>query len=434
MNTASSLEIGKSMYRWVSDLYPITRSLTGQGVRETLSYIKNLIPGLNICEVPSGTRAFDWTVPDEWSIRDAFISDETGRKIIDFKEHNLHVVGYSVPVDRWMECDELENYLHSIPEQPDAIPYITSFYEKRWGFCLTHTQRTSLGSGKYRAFIDSDLKPGVLNYGELILPGEEEEEVLLSTYVCHPSMANNELSGPAVTTALAQYLAGMEKRRYTYRILFLPETIGSIVYLSRHVEEMKKRVVAGFVVTCVGDDRSYSFIPSRLGNTLVDRVAVHMLDHFVGNYKKYSFLERRSDERQYCSPLIDLPVVSIMRSKYGTFPEYHTSLDDLSFINEKGLAGAYTILRSCLSALEKNYTYCATHPCEPNLGKRGLYPTLSSGNIDGSLQDVMNFLAYADGKMDLLEIAEKINLNFEQCADIAGQMVRHGLVKRIVSP
>jgi len=419
------------MYRWAEDLFPITRSITGSGVRETLAYIKELIPVLTIREVPSGTPAFDWIVPDEWNIRKAFIADESGQKIVDFHNHNLHVVGYSVPVDCWLDLTELDKHLYSIPEQPNAIPYRTSYYERRWGFCLTHKQRAKLSPGKYRVVIDSDLKPGILNYGEIILPGTDDREVLLSTYTCHPSMANNELSGPVVTTALVQWLESLNERRYTYRILFVPETIGAIVYLSQHAEKLKRKVVAGFVVTCVGDDRVYSFMPSRLGGTLADRIAEHVLGHAVDNYIKYSFLERGSDERQYCSPLIDLPVVSIMRSKYGTYPEYHTSLDDLSLISPNGLAGAFKVLQSCLSALEVNYSYRATISCEPNLSKRNLYPTIGGGKIKPSLQTMTNFLAYADGKTDLLEIGNKIGVSIEQCAEIASRMEAQRLVRRV---
>ena len=418
--------IGKSMYSWATDLFPINRSITGAGVRQTLAYLANLLPDLVIHDVPSGTKAFDWTVPDEWTIRDAYIADESGKRVVDFKEHNLHVVGYSEPVDLWLDREQLEQYLHSLPGQPDAIPYITSYYKKRWGFCLTHNQRIALPQGLYHVVVDSDLSPGVLNYAELIIPGESDEEVLLSTYICHPSMANNELSGPVVTTALAQWLQSIEKRRYTYRILFIPETIGSIIYLSRHSEIMKEKTVAGFVVTCVGDNRAYSFMPSRNGNTLADRVAENILKHHVGDYISYSFLERGSDERQYCSPLINLPVVSIMRTKYGEYPEYHTSLDDLSLISPEGLGGAFDVIKRCLRALEINYIYKAKIPCEPQLGKRGLY-NISSNNDSDLLG---NLLAYVDGETDLLGLAKVIHANILDCSEVANTLLMSDIIAK----
>lgn len=412
------------MYSWAEDLFPICRSITGPGVRETLVYLHKLLPSLNVHDVPSGTSVFDWTVPDEWIIRDAYIADESGKRVVDFRENNLHVVGYSEPVDIWLEREDLEEYLYSLPDQPSSIPYVTSYYKRRWGFCLTHNLRVALPRGLYHVVVDSDLRPGVLTYADLIIPGETDKEVLLSTYICHPSMANNEISGPVVTTALAHWLQSLAKRRYTYRIVFIPETIGSIVYLSENYKLMKERTVAGFVVTCVGDDRAYSFLPSRCGKTMADRISTHVLKHHAKNYVSYSFLERGSDERQYCSPLIDLPVVSVMRTKYGRYPEYHTSQDNLSLISPEGLAGAYDAIRKCLMGLEVNYTYSNVHFGEPQLGKRGLYSSLSYQDPDTQ----SNLLAYADGKKDLLEISEIIGENILNVAEIAARLECNGLI------
>ncbi len=420
-------DIGESMYQWAVDLFPICRSLTGEGVRQTLNYLQRLLPDLTIHSVPSGTRAFDWTVPDEWEIREAYITDMNGSRIIDFCHSNLHVLGYSAPVDEWLELGELEQHLYSLPEQPEAIPYITSYYTHNWGFCLSHKQRQLLTPGQYHVVIDSTLKPGVLNYGELILPGETQDEILLSTYVCHPSMANNELSGPVVTTALARWLQE-QPRRYTYRILFIPETIGSIVYLSRHHEVMRQRIKAGYVVTCVGDNKAYSYLPSRHGNTLADRAARHVMTQMVGNYNQYSFLDRGSDERQYCAPGIDLPIGSIMRSKYGSYPKYHTSLDNLNFISPAGLDGAYSVLKNTLTLLENNKKWLTKSMCEPQLGKRGLYPTISTKSSGESVKTMMDLLAYADGSKDLIALAEEINVNALECMAIMNKLAEVDLV------
>jgi aminopeptidase-like protein len=425
----SNETIGHRMHGWARDLFPICRSLTGPGVRETLAYLQNLLPGLTVHEVPSGTEAFDWTVPPEWTIRDAWVENEQGERIIDFKRHNLHVLGYSAPIDTWLDLEELQKHLYSLPDQPDAIPYITSYYSRRWGFCLTHTEREALKPGRYRAVVDADLKPGVLNYAELLIPGETQEEVFLSTYVCHPSMANNELSGPVVTTAIAQWIAALPRRRYSYRIVFIPETIGSIVYLSRNLDHLKRHVKAGFNVSCIGDDRGYSYLPSRAGDTLSDRAAKHALEHIDASYTRYTWLDRGSDERQYCSPGVDLPMATIMRSKYGRYPEYHTSLDDLTLVTPTGLEGGFRALQTAIAAVESNVTPEVTVLCEPQLGKRGLYPTLSTKETGAQVAKMMGMLTYADGKHDLLHIAEILHVPVATLSEMLEPFVANGLVR-----
>jgi aminopeptidase-like protein len=402
--------IGDSIYALAVKLFPICRSITGDGFRETLRIISDELPGLTTHEVPSGTPVFDWVVPREWNIRDAYVLDPHGKKIIDFAESNLHVVGYSTSVNKKISLSELQEHLYSLPDQPDAIPYITSYYKERWGFCVTENQRKTITEeGKYTVVIDSDLKDGHLTYGEFLIPGERKEEIFFSTYICHPSMANNELSGPTVTTFLVKWLLS-QKRKYSYRITFIPETIGSLTYLSLHLEEMQRRIIAGYNVTCVGDDRCYSFLPSRKEDSLADHVALHVLKHLHPNFVRYTYLDSGSDERQYCASGVDLPVASVMRSKYGVYPEYHTSLDNLELITPSGLQGTYEVLQKCIECIEADERLKVTVLGEPQLGKRGLYPTLSTKQTAAQVRDMMNLIAYCDGTRTLFEIAEKINV------------------------
>ena len=421
--------IGQEMYDWAVDLFPINRSLSGDGVRQTLQYIKNIIPELEVNEVPSGAKCFDWTIPQEWNCNDGYIIDPDGNKICDFKTNNLHIVGYSTPIDSEIELEELIEHLYYLEEQPTAIPYITSYYSPRWGFCLSFNEFQKLKKGTYKVKINSELKDGNLTYGEIKLKGESEKEIFLSTYVCHPSMANNELSGPVVTTALVNFIKSLKGRKYSYRIVFIPETIGSITYISRNIDDMKKNIIAGFNVTTIGDDRSYSYIPTRYGNTLSDKVSKHVLQDI--DYVEYSFLDRGSDERQYCSPGVDLPIATICRTKYGVYPEYHTSLDDLTVISPSGLYGGYEKIKKAIELLEKNNYYKVNVLCEPQLGKRGLYPTISTKTSGDIVRTMMDFIAYADGNNDLIDIANIIGVQAEELFDIADKMKTAKLIETV---
>ena len=424
-----TVDLGSEMHGWVSDLFPICRSLTGDGVRTTLRYLQGLLPGLTLHEVPSGRKVLDWTVPDEWNIREAYIADADGRRLVDFQAQNLHVVGYSEPVDAVLSREELDQHLHSLPDQPAAIPYVTSYYRRAWGFCLTQYQRDTLGDGPFHVVIDSTLTPGHLTYADAVIPGDSDNEVLLSTYVCHPSMANNELSGPAVTVALGRWLEGLPHRRYTYRLVFAPETIGSITYLAQHLEHLRTHVRAGWVVTCVGDDRAFSYVPSRLGRTLADRVSLQILGDLEGGFDAYTYLDRGSDERQWCSPGADLPVCSVMRSKYGTYPEYHTSLDGLELVSPAGLQGAFDVLRSCLELLESNRRWRCVLPGEPQLGPRGLYPTTSFKGSAAAVQTMMDVLAYCEGDHDVIALAHRIGASTATVIELLRRLHEAGVVE-----
>ena len=421
--------IGIEIHNFARQLWKLNRSITGEGVRETLLKIADHLPELIVQSVPSDTKVFDWTVPKEWRVREAYIITPDGKKICDFSKNNLHLLGYSVPFEGSLKLNELKKQLYTLPEQPNAIPYVTSYYKKRWGFCLSQNEFDSLEEGNYKIKIDSELFNGKLNYGELIIRGKSQKEVFLSTYICHPSMANNELSGPTVLTFLAKWINNLKEKEYTYRIIFIPETIGSITYLSINHKEMKKNIFAGFNVSCIGDERAYSYLPSRNGKTISDEVAKHVLNWIDPNFKKYTWLDRGSDERQYCAPGIDLPIASILRTKWLEYPEYHTSLDNLEdVVTPKGLDGGYWALRKSLELIERNKKFKVTVLGEPQMSKRNLYPTLSRKNINNK-KHMMDLISMCDGNTSLLKIANTLNVPAWDLYEIVDKLKYYNLIE-----
>lgn len=427
---------GQQIWDLANSIFPYCRSITGDGVRDTLQKISKYIAKdglqLNICEVPSGTQAFDWTVPREWRIRDAYIADDTGTRIVDMKANNLHVMGYSSPVDQRVPLDELKKHIFTQPDQPSVIPYVTSYYKERFGFCMSQNQLNSLPDGQYHMYIDSELFNGSLTYGEILLPGCSEKEIFFSSYICHPSMANNECSGPALAAQLIRYVASLSDRRYTYRFIFIPETIGSITYLSRneHLSYLKQHMTAGFNLSCVGDDRDYSMVESRYADTLADKVLKNVLSS-RNHYTVYSFLKRGSDERQYNAPGVELPVVCFCRSKFSEYPEYHTSADDMGLISPSGFQGSYAVMTEVIDALEYNDYYKVSVLCEPQLGKRGLYPTISQKGSCNNVKEMTDFLAYADGKNDLIDISNRIGVPIKRLLEISKRLIETGILMRV---
>ena len=364
--------------------------------------------------------------------RSAQLIGPNGQVICDFAENNLHLVGYSVQINAEMPLTELQQHLHSLPDQPDAIPYVTAYYTEVWGFCLTHNQREALQDGLYKVEINTTRGPGHLDYADLVIPGESNQEILFSTYICHPSMANNELSGPLVAQALAKIIANEPKRHFTYRFVFVPETIGAIIYLSRNLDHMKSQAIAGFQLSCVGDERAWGYVPSRWGDRLCDRVALAVLAEKEIDYQAFHFLQRGSDERQYCSPGVDLPVCSVTRSKYGTFPEYHTSLDNLTFVTAKGLSQSIGFYRDVVRVLETNRTPRATVFGEPQLGKRGLYSNTSKVNHAHYARAMVDVLAYSDGTQDLLSLSQHFGRPYWDIAEIYATLEKAELVTDVV--
>ena len=414
-------------------LWPIMRSLTGDGVRLTHDILAELLP-LERTEVPSGTQVFDWKVPQEWVVREAYIINPDGHRILDIQDNTLHLVNYSAPYQGTLSRSDLDQHLYSLPDMPEAIPYVTSYYAPKWGFCLKHTDRLNLPDGDYQVFVDTDFIDGSMTYSEAVLPGDTDEEVFFSTYTCHPSMANNELSGPLVTALLYRHLAALESRRYTYRFVFLPETIGAIAYLSQHGDRLREKMLAGYVVTCIGDPAPFTYKYSRRGNTPADRAAEYVLRGLGPNKATFvPFVPSGSDERQYCSPGFNLPVGSIMRSMYKTYPEYHTSLDNREFTSFQAMLESAEVYANVCRAIEMNKSYRNLLPYgEPQLGKRGLYPELgASKDTDEFNMAVRWVLNLSDGDHDLLDISKQSGISLQVLNDAARQCLAKGLLEPI---
>lgn len=404
---------GNIMIKWAKEIFPYCRSLTGEGTRKTLRFFKNLNKEFKIIKYKSGSKVFDWEIPLEWNIKDAYIEHVSKKKFAEFKKCNLHIVGYSKPINKVISKSELLKNIYTQKNQPNAIPYVTSYYKKRWGFCMSEKMKNKLPKGNYRVFVDSELKKGFLELMDAKLAGKSKKEIFFSSYVCHPSMANNEISGPVLLNAIMRYVKSKyAKRRFSYRFVLLPETIGSIAYLSKFKSVLKKNVICGFNLTCVGDERAYSMVETPDGNTLADRALIAALKN-KKNFKKYSFLNRASDERQYCAPLINLPVSCFSKSK--NYPEYHTNLDNFKVVTAKGLQESFDVFKEIIDAFEKGLYPKTKINCEPNLGKRDLYPTLSQkGNYNKEIENRMNLLAYSNGKNDLFKISNLLNLDLKQ--------------------
>jgi len=423
---ASWAGLGQSLQQFAGELYPICRSITGDGIRRSLEVIRKRIQ-LQIHEIPSGTSVFDWTVPKEWNIRDAWIRSLDGVKVVDFQRCNLHVVNYSAPVNRRMRLEDLRPHLFTVPEYPDWIPYRTSYYEENWGFCMSHNQMLSLSDQEYEVRIDSILTEGSLSYGEYYVKGRSDDEVLFSCHACYPSLANDNLSGLSVATYLAQLLSGHDLK-YSYRFLFIPGTIGAITWLAQN-RHIAARIRHGLVLTCVGDAGGFHYKKSRRGDSFIDRAAAQVLRHCGEAYEILDFSPYGYDERQYCSPGFNLPVGCLMRSVWGTFPEYHTSADNLDFIKPDKLAGSLRVCAAIVDILEDNRSYCRQNPyCEPQLGRRGLYRATGGGSIGNEISARLWTLNLSDGEHSLLDIAERSGESFASICDAADLLEKSGLL------
>ena len=424
-------QAGKEMYELMHELYPVCRSITGNGVRQTLNILKKEIP-LKVHEVASNTKVFDWTVPKEWNIKDAYIKNSKGDKIVDFSKSNLHVLNYSIPIHKSVSLRELKEHLFTLPDHPDWIPYRTSYYSENWGFCMSHNQYRKLEQDTYEVCIDSSLETGHLTYGEYFIEGKNSDEILISTHICHPSLCNDNLSGIVLAASLAKYLS-QASLRYSYRFLFIPGTIGSITWLCLNESKVSK-IKHGLVVVCVGDSGKFTYKKTRQQDADIDQIVIHVLKESDNDFEIIDFFPYGYDERQYCSPGFDLPMGCLMRTPHGQFPEYHTSADNLEFVQPENLAVSFSTYLSVFNTVESNKKYLNQNPkCEPQLGKRGLYHKIGGQEDSKDFQLAMLWvLNLSDGKHTIMDISERAKLKFELIKDAVDSLVEHGLLKEYI--
>ena len=417
-----------------NELFPICRSITGKGTEQTLKKIQRFFPKLKIYKIKSGTKIFDWKIPEEWNIKNAYVIDKYQNKIIDFKKNNLHIVGYSKPIKKRLTKKELLNKIYSLPAQSDAIPYVTSYYKKDWGFCTTDIVRKLIvknysKNDKFDVLIDTTFKKnGYLQYGEYFIKGKTSKEIIISTYICHPSMANNELSGPIVSMSLMDYFSKLPKPNKSLRFVFIPETIGSLAFLNNNLKKLKKNFLAGFNLTCIGDERMYSCMLSKYEDSISDDAIIKAYKKLKLKFKKYSFLKRASDERQYNSPGIDLPFTSVFRSKYHEYPEYHTSKDDFKIVTKKGIKGSFKLLKLAIKIIQQNIYPITKVLGEPMLSKRGLYSTISLKNSWKSSRSYLDVLQFSDGRNNLDKISELSKIDVKKLKKVIKILNKYNLI------
>lgn len=422
------MTVNPDLETWCRELIHFPRSLSGEGVRNTIAWIQSKINTVKHHTIKTGETVFDWEVPNEWNVKSATLTGPDGKTICDWSRNPLELVGYSIPQSGVFDLEDIQSHLFSLPDQPEAIPYITSYYKERWGFCLPHNVKESLPKGQYTVHINTTLEPGILEYADVIVKGKSEKEIFFSTYICHPNMANNEMSGIVVATALAKW-AQEQNLKWTYRFMFVPETIGSLIYLSNNLNTMQERSIAGYILTCVGDERAWGLVPSRKGDTSADRLAQAQLENDGISYQKWKWTDRGSDERQLGSAGVDLPVASVTRSKYGTYPEYHTSLDTLGdVVTEKGLQETLEFYKRLITRIEEEAFPKARHLGEPQLGKRNLYPSLSKTGSGLKVRPMLDVLSYCDGKTELSEIARLCEQDIETARNNLQTLIDNDLV------